>query len=95
MKYIVLRDCHGFKNRYWRKGQVVTVNDSDKFSVPKHFEPIDRDPEVVNESPYSPVPISKLRNHEEAKGGLAQAVAPQILDNKTLQPKRGRPKKDS
>ena len=36
MKYIVIRDCVGFRNRYWAKGTVVELAEGEV--PPHHFE---------------------------------------------------------
>lgn len=43
MKYLVLRDCYGFKGRYWNAGTVVELDESE--NPPHHFQKIEKAPE--------------------------------------------------
>lgn len=38
MKYRVIRECYGFRNRYWEVGEVVDIDP--KENPPHHFQPI-------------------------------------------------------
>jgi hypothetical protein len=49
MKYRVLRDCYGFRNASWTKGQIVDVSEGEK--PPSHFEPVDKPPVESKETP--------------------------------------------
>lgn len=86
MKYQVMKTCHGFRNRLWREGQIVDIDDNayDINQIPKWFKPtseIAPPPDVI----YDPIPISKLgRSHNQNRGALSQTV--QEVDNKTLKP---------
>lgn len=39
MRYEVLKDCYGFLNRYWEKGQIVSFGDNEV--PPPHFKCLD------------------------------------------------------
>ena len=42
-KYLVTKDCAGYKGRYWRQDMIVELDDSEK--PPKHFELISAEKE--------------------------------------------------
>jgi len=56
MKYLVLRDCYGFKKRYWNKGTVVELDASEK--PPHQFQPI-------AEAPKPKEPEKELKSFSE------------------------------
>ncbi|RJO64166.1 MAG: hypothetical protein C4540_04610 [Candidatus Omnitrophota bacterium] len=46
-KYEVLRDCYGFQNRYWEKGEIVEIDP--EMNPPKHFKKIKAESAAVKE----------------------------------------------
>lgn len=36
MKYLVIRNCCGFRNRYWEAGEIVEIDPSE--NPPEHFQ---------------------------------------------------------
>jgi len=100
-KFIVEKDCHGFRNRLWKKGQIVEVSQTDLSSrlpnlkIPRHFKPLNGELPVVEDTTLQPVAISQLNRGREIKGGLAEGVAKTMpeLDNRTLKPKKRTRKK--
>ena len=96
MKFRAMVDCSGFRNRYWKAGQEVEVNESEFSIVPKHFTPVSGDDPRKKIELLKPVAMSQLNVAQEPKGGLALGVAQQNpqLDAKTFAPKRGRPRKE-
>lgn len=86
MKYQVTKTCHGFRNRLWREGQIVNIDDNahDVHLIPKWFTPTSSmppKPEVI----YDPIPISKMgRTQNQNRGALSQTV--EEVDARTLKP---------
>ncbi|MBL0320285.1 MAG: hypothetical protein IPP74_13495 [Alphaproteobacteria bacterium] len=54
MKYRVIRNCYGFKGRYWSKDQIVEVDGSE--IPPEHFDKIEQ---------IQPIEIEKVDEHVE------------------------------
>lgn len=88
MKYRVIRDCFGFKKRYWKQGDIVEFPDNEE--VPCHFEKLLRDvvaPEPVKET----MALSELGKIPVATTGFMAGVnKPEVTVERK---KPGRPKK--
>jgi len=66
-KYKVLRDCYGFQNRYWEKGEIAEIDPKDNPS--QHFERMDK--KIVEEETKEVIAPSEIQREEllvEAKG---------------------------
>jgi hypothetical protein len=71
-KYVVLRDCYGFRNSFYTKGQIVEVNEGE--TPPGHFELVDGQPANKKEPP-PPIgaPADKLIDAMSRKDLIATA----------------------
>ena len=68
MKYRVIRNCYGFKGRYWEKDQIVEVDNTE--IPPEHFEKIQQLEPIENSSvdiqaENSPI-IEKKQKHKKS-----------------------------
>jgi hypothetical protein len=50
MRYRVVRDCAGFRGRFWEKGTIVDIDPSE--NPPHHFVPADANPEPIKPPPH-------------------------------------------
>jgi len=91
MKYKVIRNCHGFQNRYWHAGQVVDI--PERYNPPHHFEPVG-DYTPPEPEKLMPVAMSQLASGRRPGNGLEQSLRNETpeVDNKTLAPKKRRAK---
>lgn len=71
MKYVVIRDCHGFMNRFWAKGTVIELKDGEV--PPHHFEPVAGAVQVVKE-PEKPMALSTIAATQMPKTGMAAGL---------------------
>jgi hypothetical protein len=76
MKYKVMRDCHGYKGKYWKQDDIVEFDADD--TPPRHFLPLDGSPKAKE----------VLRKDEEEKMALSQlahkSIKPQPTAAKVL-----------
>lgn len=68
MKYIAVRDCHGFRGRFWKEGEGVDAEEGE--ILPRHFVPADqykprqvdpKDPWAQKPGKDIPRPLSSMR----------------------------------
>ena len=72
-KYQIVRDCYGFKNRYWEKDEIVILEDNEM--PPRHFQLIenirkqtkDKEPDESKDK----LSLSSLHNTPKLKTGMA------------------------
>lgn len=65
MKYLVLRDCYGFKKRYWTKGTIVELDASEK--PPHQFR-------LIQVEPKPPEPEREIKSFSELQKAQEQEV---------------------
>jgi hypothetical protein len=78
MDYIVLRDCFGFQNRYWEKGEKVSLAETEK--PPRHFQPLSQvqvDESQIEQSTEAVTGALEVQNKEV----LSIPVLPKRLRN--------------
>ena len=73
-KYKVLRDCYGFQNRYWEKGEIAEIDPKDNPS--QHFERMDK--KIVEEKKRSTEEKMRIIERIEelkAKCGMVKSLS--------------------
>ena len=88
LKYKVVRDCHGFKGRYWTEGEIVDLPEGD--NPPRHFVLLSdlgaENPKKAKHDPQRPkqtatsgdgeMPLSALTNaRAKPEGGFASSIS--------------------
>jgi hypothetical protein len=78
MKYLVLRDCYGFKGRFWHKDEIVELAENE--NPPHHFQHIEKEPEPKPAEKelrsFSEIQKAEMQTEEKPVGMRAKAKKP-------------------